>query len=99
MKHQGDTITLVLDYTVNETPLSEASPNEIEVYIGSSRYTLTDGDIVLVNGKYTISLTQEDTFAIKRGEAFQLRVKVGTEVGSTDIEWIPVGNSISREVL
>ena len=99
MKNQGDTIHLILDYTVNDTPLEQANQDEIEVYIGQTRYTLTDGDIVIEGGKYGIDLSQEDTFALKRGAAFQLRVKIGTEVGSTSIEWIPIGSTISREVL
>ena len=99
IKNQGDTIHLILDYKVNDTPLEQANPSEIEVYIGDNRYTLTDGDIVIEGGKYGIDLSQEDTFAIKRGAAFQLRVKIGSEVGSTTIEWIPIGKAISKEVL
>ena len=99
IKNQGDTIHLILDYKVNDTPLEQANPDEIEVYIGDHRYTLTDGDIVIEGGKYGIDLSQEDTFAIQRGAAFQLRVKIGSEVGSTTIEWIPIGKAISKEVL
>ena len=86
---KGDTIILLLDYTVDGTPLEEYNPDEIEFYLG------IDSD----TGKYMIFVTQSVTFALSNIVDYQMRVKKGTEVVSIPITKIAIGNTISTTVL
>lgn len=100
--NRGDTMELILDYVVDGIPLEEYEPAEIEFSIGPKRYTLTDGDITIDEdtGKYMVFVSQEDTFAMSNNVTeYQLRVKKGIEVGSESIQRIPIGRTISKEIL
>lgn len=98
MYNQGDTITFLLDYTIDETPLSEYNPDEIEFSIGEKRYTLTNGDIGIdeSSGKYAVSLSQADSFNMGNVTKYQIRIKKDGEVVSSGVERILLGSSISR---
>ena len=43
--NRGDTLYIILDYTVDDAPITEGQFDEIEFSIGNKQYTMTDGDI------------------------------------------------------
>lgn len=97
----GDTLDIVLGYKVNGEAIYEGSCEELEFYFGGNRFLLTDGTIVwsVADAAYMVSMTQEETFALPDIVQYQLRVKKGGKVGSSDISYLNVDDSISREVL
>lgn len=99
--NQGDTLDIILDYTINGDPLTEGMCDEIEVSIGDKQYTLTDGDIVWDSEleKYTLFVDQEDTLALQGITEYQVRFKIGTKVASVPISKLLIGNSISTQVI
>lgn len=99
--NKGDTITLLLEYTINETPLEEYEADEIEFCIGSDRFLLSDGDIEIdeATGKYAIHISQEQTFAMSPQSWYQIRIRKGAEVVSSAMQLLGVGGSISTEVI
>lgn len=101
MANHGDTLKVILDYIVDGAPLAESNCDEIEFSIGSKRYTLTGGTVVLDPGTnfYTVALSQEDTFALKDANKYQLRVKKGTSVGSSPALTMVFGGTISTTKL
>lgn len=100
-KNRGDTIDVVLAYTVNGEPITEGQFNEIEVYIGENRYTLTDGTIVWDSEQemYTIFVDQEDSFKLSTKTEYQVRFRTGTKVISSNIKYMPIGKTLSNEVI
>ena len=101
MYNQGDTITFILDYTVNDASLVSYNPDEIEFCIGDKTYTKTDGDIAIDSdsGKYAVNIGQADSFDFDRTTKYQIRIKKGSVVVSSSIERMIIGDSISRTVL
>ena len=43
--NSGDTVKIILNYTVDGVPISEGAFDEIEFSIGRKRYTLSDEEI------------------------------------------------------
>ena len=101
MINQGDTLCLVLDYTVDGEELVDYAPDEIEFCMGSNRYTLTDGDITIgeTSGMYEIHIDQSESFELGTISQYQIRIKKDGEVASSSIERILIGASISRTVI
>ncbi len=100
--NRGDTLTIVLDYTVDGAPIEQGQFDEIEFSIGSKRYTLTGEDITWDEslGKYTLFIGQNDSFAIGNNSAsYQVRFRKGTEVVSTDINRLAIGGTISTTII
>ena len=97
----GNTLDILLDYTVDGEAITEGSCDELEFTFGESRYTLTGGGIVwsAYDSAYMVSLTQEETFALPDVVKYQLRVKKGNKVGGSDISYLNVDDSLSQEVL
>lgn len=97
----GDSLDIVLGYTVNGETIYEGDCEELEFYFGGNRYTLTGGTITwsATDSAYMISLSQEDTFSLPDIVAYQLRVKKDEKVGASEIELINIGKVISQEVL
>lgn len=97
--NRGDTLDIVLAYTVDGEPIQEGDFDEIEFSIGSKRYTLTDGDITWDEGEgYIISIGQEDTIDMGRAE-YQVRFKKGSKVISSSVNTLILGKSISKTVI
>lgn len=99
--NRGDTIDITLAYTINGEPITEGQFDEIEVYVGENRYTLTGGDIVWDNEQemYTIFIDQEDSFKLTTKTEYQTRFKIGVNVISSKIKYIPIGKTLSNEVI
>ena len=101
--NRGDTVKIILDYTVDGAPIAENDFDEIEFTIGSKRYTLTgqtpgvvwDGDL----GAYTVTLSQADTMALQGRNNYQIRLKKGSSVVSSGISTLTLGKSISRTTI
>jgi len=100
-KNRGDTIDVSLAYTIDGEPITEGQCDEIEVYIGENRYTLTGGDIVWdsAQAKYTIFVDQEDSFKLTQKTEYQVRFKLGAKVISSNIKYMPIGKTLSNEVI
>ena len=99
--NKGDTITIYLNYTVDGAPISEGQFDEIEFSIGRKRYTLSDEEIAWdeAAGAYSITLDQEDTFALSGDNRYQIRLKKDGEVVSSGISVLTIGRSISKRVI
>ncbi len=108
-KNRGDTIDVSLAYTIDGEPITEGQFDEIEVYIGENRYTLT-GETVnnevthqivwdSEQGMYTIFVSQEDSFKLTTKTEYQVRFKLGTKVFSSNIKYMPIGKTLSNEVI
>lgn len=97
----GETLTLQLNYTVNGVDLAPGIVDEIELYFGGVRYTLSGGEIVWdqIGGVYQADLDQEATFALPNIAEYQLRVKKDDMVGNSEIGYVKVKKTISEEVL
>lgn len=56
MANRGDTLPIVLDYTINGTPIEEWDLDEIEFTLGSRQFLLSKGDITQdpTTGKYQL---------------------------------------------
>lgn len=98
MANSGDTVKIILNYTVDGVPIAQGDFDEIEFCIGSKRYLLSKGDIVwdATAGAYTVSLSQADTFALNGTHNYQIRLKKDGEVVSSGISIINFGRSISK---
>lgn len=101
LANKGDTINIYLNYTLDGDPITEGSLDEIEFTIGSHRYTLTGGEIVWDDNAslYMVKMPQEDTFSLKSTTRYQLRVRQGDDVGSTDVEEADLGDVLSKVVI
>ena len=100
--HSGDTITLILDYEVDGSPITENQFDEIEFCISTNRYLLSKGDIVwgITENAYVIPLSQKDTFALAGGNiSYQLRVKKDGKVSASEIEYMTIKQTLSDEVI
>lgn len=101
MYNQGDTISILLDYTIDDVSLVEYEPDEIEFYIGGNRYTLTGGDIAYdtVEEKYAVRIEQSESFEFSNVTKYQIRIQKGGNVVSSGIQRMLIGASISRTVI
>lgn len=101
LANKGDTINIYLNYTLDGNPILEGDLDEIEFTIGSNRYTLTGGDIVWDDNAslYMVKMPQQDTFNLKSTTRYQLRVRQGDDVGSTDVEEADLGDVLSKVVI
>ena len=114
---RGDTISLMLAYQVNGSPLAEGAYDELELQINNENsfksikkllskgeitwktITYNDGTPKTFTG-YVADLDQEETFRLSAGQSMvQLRVKIGTEVGSSDDSMFTLGAVLSTKVL
>ena len=101
MANKGDTVPILLNYTIDGTPIEEMALDEIEFSLADLSYRLTEGQIAIdpASGKYRLMLSQETTLALDNVTDFQVRFKKGTDVTSTGINLIVLGDSKSKEVL
>lgn len=97
----GDTLDIILLYTVNGEPITEGSVDELEFTFGKNSYTLSGGRIYWNDAEqhYAVSLSQEETFALPNTVEYQLRVKKDDEVGGSEIEYLKIHGTISKKVL
>lgn len=99
MRNRGDTADIVLDYTVDGEPITEGQFDEIEVYLGNSRYLLSEGAVMwdAEIQKYRVFVNQADSLKFKNPIEYQVRFRIGTKVVSTDTRNKPLGKTISNE--
>lgn len=98
----GDTLDIILDYTIDGVPIEDADLDEMEFSIGPKRYTLAGEDFTIdpVTGKYRLFISQTDSFALGKAPIpYQFRCRKGENVGSTDKEYMYPGETISQEVI
>lgn len=104
--NEGDTLKIILAYTVDGSPIEEGQFDEIEFSIGNRRYTLGNGVVWDSEiGMYTIFISQQDSFAIglykgsKSNVGYQLRLRKGVWVASTKIKKFFLGETISHTII
>lgn len=99
--NSGDTLKIILNYTVDGEPLPANFEGEIEFSIGSKRYLLSEAQIGYEDGVgYCIHLSQEDTFDLSGVSSYQIRIKNAEgEVVSSGIEKLSFGKSLSKETI
>ena len=94
----GDTIKVILNYTVDGEPLPSDFDGEIELTIGSIRLTKTGEDIVWDSdeGAFVAYLDQEDTFSLRGTCQYQVRLKNSEgSVVSSSIQTMTFGKTLS----
>ena len=101
MANRGDTLPIILDYTINGTPIEEWDLDEIEFSLGSRQFTLSDEDISFdaVLGKYVLNIGQTTTLKLGGTTRYQVRFKKDGEVTSSDIGTIKIGASLSTKAI
>lgn len=105
--NRGDTIYFQLDFTINEEPLGKDEYDEIELQFNpqgnfsSLKLLMSKGEIEWDEdyGKYIAFLDQDATFKLPRVVEYQLRLKIGTDVVSSNIESFDLGEVLSRRTL
>lgn len=98
--NSGDTIKIVLNYTVGGEPLTQDFSGELEFCIGTKRYLLSNGGIVWDGEAFCVTLSQEDTIALRGTSDYQIRIKdADGNVVSSGIKKLVLGRSISKETL
>lgn len=108
--HQGDSYSIYLDYYINNEPLTnEYADLEFTIKAldqnGISRtlqFYLSKGEIQWDDdeGKFYISLSQEETFLFNEAIVYQLRVYLENgDVYADDVNCSEVGKSLSKKVL
>lgn len=97
--NKGDAFLFDLDFTVNGIPLAEGEWDEIEFSLGKKSYYLSEGDIFMNGGVYSVFISQEDSFAFSFTNYYQIRAKKGDNVYSTKVSRLKVGRVLSNTVL
>ena len=97
--NNGDTVHIILEHTVNGVPLEDADLDDIELTVGNKQYTVSGGDIELIEGKFELFLDQEDTFALDSKTPYHIRIVKDGEVGSPEIKSFPVGGALSDKII
>ena len=102
---QGDTYRLPVYITIDEEHLTDENARKVEFAFETRDQTILKyypNEVVFEDGCFVVPLTQEDTFALRKG-VFRYKIRTllmnGEEVRSTDIMSGSVEESISREVL
>ena len=101
MANRGDTLPIILDYTINGIPIEDWNLDEIEFSLGSRQFTLSHEDIVLdpVENKYTLLVGQATSLKLGGQTRYQVRFKKDGEVTSSDIGYIKIGASLSTTTI
>jgi hypothetical protein len=114
MFNKGDTLSLILDYTINDKPLEKDAYDEIELQLNSQsnknsvKLLYTNNEIIYDDAttKYQASLSQSQTFQLKQDELntdseieYQLRILLATNVISSAVGTFTLGPVLSSKVL
>lgn len=99
--NKGDTVHLLLDYRINGDPLQFNAYNEIEFVLAGLTFRLSEGRVYWseLEELYCIDLSQEETMKLLPESAYQIRIKIGDEVISSDVSTLEVGKVLSRDIL
>lgn len=106
--NKGDATYILLDIKIDDEPIIEGTADDIELSFNlhqlpyAVRKSLKNGDIVWDANyqQYKVYLSQQDTFKMRDGEnTWQLRVLIGDEVLSTNLDIIEIGPVNSAKVL
>ena len=103
----GDTLTVVLDYQINDTPIEQMDNiEEIEFMFNDSQYLLSTGGVYLDSetSKYVVDINQDasiglDSVCQRQTSEMQVRFKIDGEVISDDIYKIHVGRTLSKNII
>lgn len=102
--NRGDTITISLGYTINDQPISLNQFEEIEFQINtegnsfSRKYLLSKGGIYWdqEEEKYKVDIQESESFKFTNTIEYQARFFDGTNVVSSSIGTMNIGDVLSR---
>lgn len=99
---QGDAYGLTIEILNDKGEVvTDENVSEVEVMIGSLRKTYADNEITFSDDKWTVHLSQNETFQLQAAHVkAQVRVKWSSgNVEGADLGLINVRESLSKEVL
>lgn len=106
--NRGDTANISLDISIDDAPIAEGYADDIEVTFNPNQSpycvmkSLKNGGISwdAESAKYVMRLAQSDTFKLRTGEnGWQVRLLIGDDVMSSDIQTIEIGPVNSASIL
>lgn len=103
--NKGDSLDIMLNFTVNGAPLEKDAYDELELQLGiqnewaSVKLLMSEGRIEFDDelGKYVAHLKQKETFQLPSLLKYQLRVRIGDDVASSDVRTLNLGDALSRK--
>ncbi len=98
---RGDTVDITLNFAVDGQTVTEGMLDEIQYTLGEKDYLLSRGEVYWDDnsGMYHVFIPQADTFALKLTTIQQIRIRMGTTVGSTDQLEVEIGDTKTRRVI
>lgn len=114
MRNKGDTLKLILNYTLNDTPIAEKKFDEIELQLNSQvnrnsvKLLQSLGEIKYdkLTEKYVCYLSQAQTFKLKQDALnedsdvdYQIRLLNNGGVVSSDVGTFTLGAVLSKRIL
>lgn len=103
--NKGDTIQIILDFTINDEPLVEGAYDEIELQFNKQsaqngiKLLMSDGRIEWDGEHYVATLTQKETMKLTSSSEYQVRIAINGMVISSDIGKFGVGDVLSSKIL
>ena len=106
--NKGDTIRLILDYSINDAPIEENQFEELELQLNKDSFGKYNIKKLLSTGgifwdtnlsKYVSFLSQEESFKLPNKVDYQLRCYNDGSVISSCIGHFIIGDILSKEVL
>ena len=106
--NKGDTIRLILDYSINDEPITEGQFEDLELQLNKESFgkfnikkLLSQNEIVWDSdlGKYVCYLSQEESFKLPNKVDYQLRCYEDGSVISSCISQFYIGDILSKETL
>lgn len=99
--NKGDTVNVILDFTLDGEPIKPGDFDEIEFTFGNKQYTLTDGGVTFdaEEGVFKVFISQADSLALPDVFEYQVRFKKGIDVYSTRTQKAVLGKTLSSTVI
>ena len=101
---QGDAYGIPVAITLDGAPLDIDETDAVEICIGTLRKLYPEEvSYDAESGEFSFPVTQEETFAMKEGGTVPVDVRVklisGEVIGARGVQYMPVFDAISGEVL
>lgn len=95
--NKGDTVNVILDFTLDGEPIKPGDFDEIEFTFGNKQYTLTDGGVTFdaEEDVFKVFVSQADSLALPDVFEYQARFRKGIEVYSMKAQKGALGKTLS----
>ena len=100
--NKGDTIKIILNYTVDGEPITESFDGEIEFTIADKRYLKSTGWVYWDDTEraFCVSIPQSDSLSLPKASKYQVRFRNSEgAVVSSGIETLALGDVLSRKTI